>query len=106
MVDNKSSINDKINYGPDKRSQMIKLLVEVLQKGLENRIDQLCVLPHKFKEWECNEDMPNGAGKLMIGFGLNPEAAFSIVTKGPEANQHGVNKQLKSFLIEMQEILK
>lgn len=86
IVNNKSSINDKINYGPDKRSQMIKLLIEVFQKGLKNRINRLCILPHKSKEWECTEDTPNCTGKLVIGFELNPETAFSIIDKGPEAN--------------------
>lgn len=73
---------------------MIKLLVEILQKGLENRINRLCVLPHKFKEWSCTEDAPNSAGKLMIGFELNPEAAFSVISKGPEANVPEVSGQL------------
>ncbi|XP_032663829.1 nucleolar protein 6 [Odontomachus brunneus] len=86
IVNNKSSINDKINYGPDKRSQIIKLLVDVFQKGLGHRINQLCILPHKSKEWECTEETPNCAGKLIIGFELNPETAFNIVDKGPEAN--------------------
>ncbi|XP_014489067.1 PREDICTED: nucleolar protein 6 [Dinoponera quadriceps] len=86
IVNNKSTINNKINYGPDKRSQVIKLIVEVLQKGLENRIDRLCILPHKFTEWECTEDTPNNIGNLTIGFELNPETSFNIVDKGPEAN--------------------
>ncbi|EFN82278.1 Nucleolar protein 6 [Harpegnathos saltator] len=86
LVNNKSSMNDKINYGPNKRSQMIKLLVEILQKGLGNRINRLCVLPNPFKEWECTEDIPSDAGKLIIGFEFNPDTAFNILDKGPEGN--------------------
>lgn len=92
IVNDKSSINDKINYGPNKRSQVIKLLVDVFQKGLGYRINRLCVLPHKFKEWECTEETPNCIGKLTIGFELNSETAFSIIDKGPEANLPEVSK--------------
>lgn len=65
---------------------MIKVLVEVLKKGLGNRINQLCVLPGTFKEWECTEIVPSNIGKLTMGLELNPETHFDIVDKGPEAN--------------------
>lgn len=79
-------MDDKLNYGPDRRSQAIKLLFEVLKKGLGNRINRLCVLPSMYKEWECTEEMPDSIGKLHIGLELNSETCFDIVDKGPEAN--------------------
>ncbi|CAL1685523.1 unnamed protein product [Lasius platythorax] len=85
-IHEESSIDDKINYGPDKRSQVIKLLVEVLKKGLGRRINRLCILPSVSKEWECTQDIPDDSGMLMIGLELNPEICFGIVDKGPEAN--------------------
>lgn len=94
IVNGKSSINDKINYGSDKRSQVIKLLVEVLRRGLGNRVNQLCVLPSICKEWECTKDMPDNIGKLIIGLELNPETCFDIVDKGPEANLPEVSTYL------------
>lgn len=94
-MNDKSSIHDKSNYGPDKRSQAIKLLIEVLKKGLGNRVNRLCVLPHKSKEWECTEDTPCDVGKIIIGLEINPETCFTIVDKGPEANLAEVSKKLK-----------
>lgn len=87
-----SSIDDKINYGPDKRSQVIKLFVEVLKKGLGHRINRLCILPSVPKKWECTQDIPDDTGKLSIGLELNPELCFGIVDKGPEANLPEVRK--------------
>lgn len=92
MVDDKSTIENKINYGPDKRNQAIKLLVEVLEKGLKDRIIRLSILPNKYKEWECTDDAPNDIGKIIIGFELNPKTWFNIVDKGPEANLADVIK--------------
>ncbi|XP_011868137.1 PREDICTED: nucleolar protein 6 [Vollenhovia emeryi] len=86
MVNVKSSTENKLNYGPDKRSQAIKLLSDVLKRGLGDRINRLCVLPSVCKEWECTEEMPDSVGKLVIGLELNPETCFDIVDKGPEAN--------------------
>ncbi|XP_077278515.1 nucleolar protein 6 Mat89Ba [Temnothorax americanus] len=86
VVNDKSSVDDKLNYGPDKRSQVIKLFFEVLKKGLKDRINRLCVLPSICKEWECTEVMPDSIEKLVIGLELNPETCFDIVDKGPEAN--------------------
>lgn len=88
----KSSMDDKVNYGPDKRSQVIKLLVEVLKKGLGRRINRLCILPNILKEWECTQDIPVDTGKFIIGLELNPEICFGIVDKGPEANLPEVSK--------------
>lgn len=95
IVNDKSNADNKLNYGPDKRSQAIKLLFEVLKRGLGDRINRLCVLPSICKEWECTEEIPNSIGKLVIGLELNPEKCFDIVEKGPEANLPEVSKSLK-----------
>lgn len=91
IVNDKSSVNNKLDYGPDKRSQAIKLLFEVLKKGLGDRINRVCILPSICKEWECTEEMSDNIGKLVIGLELNPETCFNIVDKGPEANLPEVN---------------
>lgn len=71
---------------------MIKLLVEVLKKGLGRRINRLCILPNVPKEWECTQDIPNDTGNINIGLELNSELCFDIVDKGPEANLSEVSK--------------
>lgn len=88
-------MNKKLNYGPDRRSQAIKLLSEVLKRGLGDRINRLCILPSICKEWECTEETIDSIGKLVIGLELNPETCFNIVDKGPEANLPEVSKSLK-----------
>ncbi|XP_011646423.1 nucleolar protein 6 [Pogonomyrmex barbatus] len=85
-IASKCNADSKLDYGPDIRSQVIKLLFKVLKKGLGNRINQLCILPKTYKEWECTEKMPDKIGKLVIGLELNPETCFDVVDKGPEAN--------------------
>lgn len=92
IVNDKSSMDNRLNYGPDKRNQAIKLLFEVLKRGLGDRINRMCVLPSIHKEWECTEEMPDNIGKLVIGLELNPETCFDIVDKGPEANLPEVSK--------------
>lgn len=94
-MNDKSSVDNKLNYGPDKRSQAIKLLFEVLKRGLGDRINRLCVLPSTCKEWECAEKVQDSIGKLIIGLELNPETCFDVVDKGPEANLPEVSKSLK-----------
>lgn len=92
IVRNESNMGNKLNYGHDKRNQAIKILFEVLKRGLGDRINLLCVLPNICKEWECTEEMPDSIGKLIIGLELNPETCFNIVDKGPEANLSEVSK--------------
>lgn len=86
IVDIKSSKDDKLDYGVDKRSQAIKILIKILKQGLGNRVHRICVLPDEPRQWECKNELPNNIGKISIGFDLNPEFCFSIVEKGPEAN--------------------
>lgn len=98
IVNNKSSIDDKINYGPDKRIQAIKLLMRVLDRGLTNRVNRLCILPNKSKNWECIDEIPDNIGEVTIGIELNPDTCFSIVDKGPEANLPEVSNICNNFI--------
>lgn len=92
IVDTKSSKDDKLDYGIDKRSQAIKILIKALQQGLGNRVHRICVLPDESRQWECENILLNNIGKISIGFDLNPEFCFSIVEKGPEANLPDVSR--------------
>ncbi|XP_043253264.1 nucleolar protein 6 [Colletes gigas] len=86
IVDSKSTSIDKLDYGPNYRDQAIKILHNVLTKGLKDRVHQICVLPKEFAEWDCTEDIQDDIGNIFIGLELNPEFCFNIVEKGPEAN--------------------
>lgn len=95
LVNINSSNKDKLDYGPDYRTQAIKILYNTLKKGLTNRVHQICVLPNEASEWECTEDNRNDTWTIFIGLELNPEYCFSVVDKGPEAN---LPKVWKSFV--------
>lgn len=86
IVNINSSNKDKLNYGPNYRTQIIKILYNIFEKGLTNRVHQICVLPKEISEWEFTEDNYDNIGKIFFGLELNPEHCFNIVTKGPEAN--------------------
>ncbi|XP_061927318.1 nucleolar protein 6 isoform X2 [Apis cerana] len=86
IVNINSSDKDKLNYGPNYRTQIIKILYNIFEKGLTNRVHQICVLPKEISEWEFTEDNYDNIGKIFFGLELNPEHCFNIVTKGPEAN--------------------
>ncbi|KZC04307.1 Nucleolar protein 6 [Dufourea novaeangliae] len=86
IVDNMSSSNDKLNYGPNYRNQAINVISNMLKKGLTNRVYQICVLPKEFNEWECGEKDSDDIGEIFIGLELNSENCYTVVDKGPEAN--------------------
>lgn len=95
IVNANSSNKDKLNYGPNYRTQIIKILYNIFEKGLINRVHQICILPKEISEWEFTEDNCDNIGKIFLGLELNPEHCFNIVTKGPEANLPEVYKQFK-----------
>ena len=95
IVNINSSNKDKLNYGPNYRTQIIKILYNIFEKGLTNRVHQICVLPKEISEWEFTEDNYDNIGKIFFGLELNPERCFNIVTKGPEANLPEVCNQFK-----------
>ncbi|XP_076236825.1 nucleolar protein 6 Mat89Ba isoform X2 [Calliopsis andreniformis] len=86
LVNTTSSNNYKLDYGPDYNNQAIKIIQDMLKKGLTNRVHRICVSPNKIMEWKCEEDSPDNIRELFIGLELNPEFCFNIVEKGPEAN--------------------
>lgn len=95
-MDRHSKDNDKLDYGPDYQNQAIKILHNMLEKGLMNRVHRICALPNKVMEWEITENSPDNIRKLFIGLELNPEFCYNIVDKGPEANLPEVSKLSKN----------
>lgn len=86
MVEIHSSDEDKLNYGPNYRTQAMKLICNMLERGLTDRVHGICVRQDESMEWECTEDAPNNVGTILMGLEMNPENCFNIVDKGPEAN--------------------
>lgn len=86
IVEDYASLNDKLDYGPDKRSQAVKLISEILKKGLGNRISNLYVKSSPTKEWEITKNPPENLDRIMIGLSLDPDNCYNIIDKGPHAN--------------------
>ncbi|KAH0540795.1 nucleolar protein 6 isoform X1 [Cotesia glomerata] len=82
----KVSDDHKLDLGVNKRAQVVKLLVDVLKKGLGQRVLHIYIQPEQYKEWEVTEDNSSRLGKLLIGLQLNPEHCFNVIDKGPVAN--------------------
>ena len=79
-------MGDKLDYGANKRVQIIKLICGVLKEGLGNRVSNIYVRTEKQKEWDVTDEPPCGIDRITIGFSLNPEFCFNIIDKGPQAN--------------------
>lgn len=86
LVKKLSPRETKLDYDCNIWAQAVKLLVSVLQRGLEKRVSQIGVLLGEYNEWEITETVPKDSRKIYIGLKLNPEFCFSIVNKGPQAN--------------------
>ncbi|XP_043280434.1 nucleolar protein 6 [Venturia canescens] len=86
IIENYASLNEKLDYGPDKRTQAVKLITGVLKKGLGNRISNLYVKAGTPKSWAITADPLKSPDKIMIGFSLDPDNCFNIIDKGPHAN--------------------
>lgn len=77
---------DRLNYGPNKYVQAVKLILRYLKQGFGQRASFICAFPRKIKEWQLNEEIPNDMERIYIGLQLDPYHAFNIIEKGPGAN--------------------
>ena len=85
-AEKKSAKEDKLNFGPNKYLQCVKLITDILKKGLERRLSDIFILPEQFKEWSITDDVPENINKISIGLNFNPDFYFNVITKGPEGN--------------------
>jgi U3 small nucleolar RNA-associated protein 22 len=67
--------NDKINYYNTPYPLARKLIMNVMRKGLGDRVSSIVPL------------LCDNSNELCIGLILNPENAFNVVDKGPQSNQ-------------------
>lgn len=75
IVDRHGAAGDKIDFHNIVYPHLRKLVMAVLRKGLNDRINSIVPVSQS----DNNE--------LIIGMILNPENAFSIVDKGPQSNE-------------------
>lgn len=75
IVERHGSVSDKIDFHNATYPHLRKLVMNVLRKGLNDRVTSLVPISQ------------SNSLELIIGLILNPENAFSIVDKGPQSNE-------------------
>lgn len=85
IIEKNGSIEDKIDYRDMPYPHVRKLIMNVLRKGLGERV--LSMIPVT-----CNEN-----NDFKVGLILNPVHAFNIVDKGPQSNQQPESEEFRKF---------
>lgn len=76
----------KLDYIGHRYPQALGLILEVLRRGLGQRVRHIGIMLPKPKSWPLTEFPPSSSEAISLGFALNPEFAFSVLEKGPGAN--------------------
>lgn len=72
------------------------IVLPILRKGLGNRIKSIGIIETEMKSWTVNSPALKPEKTLQIGFTLNPDTAFEILDKGPQANEES-SKAFREF---------
>ncbi|GFX25918.1 nucleolar protein 6 [Trichonephila clavipes] len=76
-----------LNYGENIVAALFPTVLDVLRKGLNNRIISMDVIKTSATPWSVSEIPPSpNLGQVTVGFLLNPEVPFSNIEKGPVAD--------------------
>ena len=102
IVDAYSTESDKLNYGPSKYVQAIKLSLKWLEGGLGKRAKIISTIPRKMKEWSISDEIPNDMERLYIALLLDTNSSFNIIEKGPGANLPEVCGKLILYFLQNQ----
>ncbi|XP_017858430.1 PREDICTED: nucleolar protein 6 [Drosophila arizonae] len=77
----------KYDYADYAHPQLLKLLTELLQKGLGKRVHAILPLETASKSWTVDTKAPIIGRSLTLGLILDPEHAFEVLDKGPATNE-------------------
>lgn len=66
--------------------QALSLILEVLRRGLGQRVNHIGIKLPETKSWPLAEFPLSSNEAVTLGLALNPEFAFSVLEKGPGAN--------------------
>lgn len=71
-----------------------KILFPILRRGLDKRVKSFAIIETEMKPWIVNCSPLKPEKSLQIGIRLNPDVAFDVLDKGPEA----IDESSKDFL--------
>ncbi|XP_030374020.1 nucleolar protein 6 [Scaptodrosophila lebanonensis] len=75
----------KYDYANYAYPQLLRLLTDLLLKGLKKRVHAILPLETAVESWSVNSQAPTIGQSLTLGFILDPEHASEVVEKGPDA---------------------
>ncbi|KAH8307533.1 hypothetical protein KR044_000288, partial [Drosophila immigrans] len=77
----------KYDYADYAYPQLLKLLTDLLQKGLGQRVHAILPLEVPSTPWSVDTKAPVIGRGLHLGLILDPEHAYEVLNKGPSANE-------------------
>ncbi|XP_034112362.1 nucleolar protein 6 isoform X2 [Drosophila albomicans] len=77
----------KYDYANCAYPQLLKLLTDLLQKGLGQRVHAILPLEVSSSPWPVDSKAPVIGRSLLLGLILDPEHAYEVLDKGPSTNQ-------------------
>lgn len=93
VLEKESNQEERLNHFVSKDALHTDIVMRVLQKGVGERLEQLAYQLPSRQEWSVDQTPPKLQERLVIGMRLNRETAYSIVEKGPPANEPQVGIQ-------------
>lgn len=102
VLDKESTREEQLNHFVSKDALHTDIVMRVLQKGVGERLEQLAYQLPSRQEWSVDQTPPKLQERLVIGMRLNRETAYSIVEKGPPANEPLVGiERLFTFFVSL-----
>ncbi|XP_033607618.1 nucleolar protein 6 isoform X3 [Cryptotermes secundus] len=86
LVEEHSPRMQKLDYTGHVYPQALSLILEVLRKGLGQRVRHISIVLPSTERWQLSKCPPMSGQPITLGLTLNPEFAFSVLEKGPGAN--------------------
>jgi hypothetical protein len=98
LVEEYSPRMQKLDYMGHVYPQALCLILEVLRKGLGQRVRHIGIILPNTRRWLPSKFPPFSDQPVTLGLTLNPEFAFSVLEKGPGANLLEVGTDLATLL--------
>lgn len=99
IVKEYSPQTQKLDYTCHRYPQALSVILEVLRKGLGQRVAYIGVMLPSTQRWSLTEVPPPSVQPITLGFALNPEFAYSVLEKGPGANLPEVFTCFTAFIL-------
>jgi len=98
MIEEKASLSQKQDQIVNKERLAVCLILEVLQRGLASRVREWGVKSSPTPIWPISKSPPKSIStSFLLGINLDTQHAFSILDKGPGANEPQVSYFIRTI---------